>query len=449
MNRSGWIALSLVSLVCLLPGLGARAQTITRGPFLQQVEPFRIVVVWETAEPADGLVEYGPNETYGSSAPSQAGATHHEVAIEDLEPSTTYHYRVVSGAAESPGGVFATAVSGDEPFRFVVYGDNRSDGGDHSGHEAVVPSLTAEAPDFLINTGDMVETGILDSLWDRFFEIEADLLRDTPLFPTFGNHEQWDVDGQKYRALFALPPDDDGAEHTWYRFRYGNSLFLVLNTHDTLIGTEMSEAQRAWAADALSAAAADPDVRHVFVTCHHGPYSSSRHGGAAKVRDFLEGLPDADRIDAVFSGHDHCYERWDADSGLSGFVTGGGGAPLYGQDDPNAPYSLFYFEGHHYLVVEVAGDWVRICPMKPDGSPVEPCLESGDPPPACEAPSDCPEAEGGACPGAWDCLEGFCTWICDQDDDGPAGCGCGTTPPPAAALALLIVLALAARRRGY
>ncbi len=77
------------------------------------------LVSWSTNEPADGVVEYGPSETYGSSTPAEtAYATTHSRTIGGLAAATTYHYRVRSRDA---GG--NTAVSADGTFRTAAAPD--------------------------------------------------------------------------------------------------------------------------------------------------------------------------------------------------------------------------------------------------------------------------------------------------------------------------------------
>ena len=429
-----------------MPAFGA-AQTITRGPFLQKLGPDTITVVFETDVATDGRVQYGSGDSLELTA-TGSSATHHEITLTALEPSSTYSYRAGAGATQSAQAQFATAPDRDEPFRFVVYGDTRPDGDDHGLHQEVADAVAAELPDFVVHTGDLVENGSMDSDWDTFFQIEAALLRETPFFPLFGNHEQWDLEAAKYKALFALPSQPDGSEQTWYSFDYGNSRFIVLNTHDTLFGTEMSAAQLAWAEQTIAQAAAEPRVAHLFVFAHHGPYSSSKHGGAANIRDWLEGLPERDRIQLVFSGHDHNYERWEAASGLRGFVCGGGGAPLYSQDLEDEPYTRHFYKGNHHLTVEVAGDWVRVCPKAPDGAAIEACMEIGRPPISCQTQADCPSEAGGDCDGEWECTKQICSWYCTVEMDDPPGCDCASAQVSrSSGLFLLAFLLLVIRRR--
>ncbi|MBI4601843.1 MAG: DNRLRE domain-containing protein [Planctomycetes bacterium] len=56
-------------------------------------------VVWSTDEPADSLVDYGLDATYGSQASDASLVTSHAVDLTGLSESTTYHYRVTSSDA--------------------------------------------------------------------------------------------------------------------------------------------------------------------------------------------------------------------------------------------------------------------------------------------------------------------------------------------------------------
>jgi hypothetical protein len=69
-------------------------------------------VAWDTNEPADTQVEYGPDPRYGFNSPLQtARTTTHQVTLSGLTPNTLYHYRVKS--RDAAGGL---AVSGDFTF---------------------------------------------------------------------------------------------------------------------------------------------------------------------------------------------------------------------------------------------------------------------------------------------------------------------------------------------
>ena len=86
-------------------------------------------VVWATDEPADSLVEYGTDKSYGSEASSPSLTTSHVIDLTGLHPNTLYHYRVVS--ADASGN---SAASGDHTFRTLP--------ADHDAYVSEVPIVT-------------------------------------------------------------------------------------------------------------------------------------------------------------------------------------------------------------------------------------------------------------------------------------------------------------------
>ena len=76
-------------------------------------------ISWETDEPADSSVEYGPTRALGSLATSGSFLREHSILLEGLDPAMTYHFRVKSTDASlnRPGTSgtmnFTTAASPD------------------------------------------------------------------------------------------------------------------------------------------------------------------------------------------------------------------------------------------------------------------------------------------------------------------------------------------------
>jgi hypothetical protein len=184
--------------------------------------------------------------------------------------------------------------------------------------------------------------------------------------------------------MFGLPPHPPPG---WSSFDLGGVHFVVLDSNEM-----RNPEQRRWLVADL-AAAARRRARAVFAFCHEGPWSHALHGGERiMARDYAPLLA-AGRVDVLFSGHDHVYERGVGDTPagkLTYVVTGGGGAPLYdpvcsapgtpsgdgGAALPPCPAGVsFLAKTYHYLMVEVAGDRITLCPRRPDGTAVEPCLE--------------------------------------------------------------------------
>src|SRR5688572_24821182 len=195
------LAAALALLAAAAPGT-AWAEGFRKWPYLQNVSTTAITVMFETSGRTQAVVRYGPTREYGQAVRSGPSVLH-EVRLEGLEPSTLYHYEVDTGSARSPDRRFTTAATADEPFRFLIYGDNRTD---HDAHARVVHAMLSEDADLALNTGDMVHDGTDEGDWQVFFDVERRLLAETTMFPVIGNHEAIGAQGRAlFRRLFALP----------------------------------------------------------------------------------------------------------------------------------------------------------------------------------------------------------------------------------------------------
>jgi acid phosphatase type 7 len=339
-----------------------------KGPYLQDLAPTSITVMWQLdqAAPARITVE-GPG---GPRALDVAAARLGEATIDRLVPSSRYRYRVDT-AGHSWTGEFATApeVGADVPFSFIVMGDTRN-GVD--AHRRVVERIAQEVPDFVLGTGDMVDDGYRQDQWQQFFDVETPLLRDNVYFPAVGNHDRQGRGrtADSYRLYFSVP-DNGGDTSRYYGFSYAAARFLVLDSNE--YSYALSD-QTAWLERELIAARQDPAIHHVFAVMHHPPFSIALHGGNRDLRERWAPLFEKYQVTAVFSGHDHVYERAEH-NGIRYFVSGGGGAPLY----PRRPHpsavdldAVKRFErSFHFLRVAVTGSRVEVTGIRSDGTVIE------------------------------------------------------------------------------
>ncbi|RLC63773.1 MAG: hypothetical protein DRI01_04610 [Chloroflexi bacterium] len=138
-----------------VPDTLAQTGVITRGPYLQNVTPTSIMIVWETDQPTDSVVNYGLTTEYGSITSNVTFTTRHVITLEGLNPYTTYHYLVGNSTDNlSADSTLKTAASANQTsFSFAVYGDCRTRIAEH---QSVVDSIISVNPDFCINTGDLV-----------------------------------------------------------------------------------------------------------------------------------------------------------------------------------------------------------------------------------------------------------------------------------------------------
>ena len=293
-----------------------------------------------------------------------------EARIDALQPSSRYRYRVEVGDQKWEGE-FATAppVGKDVPFSFVVVGDSRNG---VEQHRRVIERMSQEVPDFVLGTGDMVDEGYREEQWQQFFDVENRLLRDNVYFPALGNHDRQGRGrtADAYRAYFSVPENGDNTER-YYAFTYASARFLVLDSN--AYSFALTD-QTAWLERELIAARQDPAIHHIFVVMHHPPYSISLHGGALDLRERWTPLFEKYQVSAVFSGHDHVYERAEH-NGLHYFVSGGGGAPLYPrrpQSNPVDVEAVKKFErALHYLRVTLTGNRIEVSAIRADGTTIE------------------------------------------------------------------------------
>src|SRR5687768_229909 len=159
-------ALALGVTAMAAPG-SAGADPFRKGPYLQNVTQSSVTVMWESDDRTSGEIRVVGGKTFAADADEL-----HEVVIDGLEPGHRYQYQVVCDGV-TIDGEFATAPEAGAPFSFVVFGDSRSQAGPHL---RVIERIRREVPDFILGTGDMVDSGANSAQWQEFFEIERELL---------------------------------------------------------------------------------------------------------------------------------------------------------------------------------------------------------------------------------------------------------------------------------
>ncbi|MFT3699654.1 MAG: metallophosphoesterase [Kofleriaceae bacterium] len=384
-------ALALV----LMTASAVAGPKMLKGPYLQDLAPESITVMWEMDEQVPAkLVLTGPG---GERTIDVEPAHIVEAKLDKLQPATRYRYKVLVSTKEGDDhweGEFATAPPNgkDVPFSFVVYGDSRNG---VEQHRRVIERVAQEVPDFVLGTGDMVDEGFRQDQWQQFFDIEGRLLRDNVYFPALGNHDRQGRGrtADTYRAYFSVP-ENGGDTERYYAFTYASARFLVLDSN--AYSFALTD-QTAWIERELIAARQDPTVKHVFVVMHHPPFSISLHGGNIDLRDRWTPLFEKYQVSAVFSGHDHVYERADHD-GIRYFVSGGGGAPLYPRRPKSNPIDVEAVKKFervlHYLRVTVTGNRIEVTGIRADGTVIETSTWTDGP----EAPAQVLKSAAGAPP---------------------------------------------------
>ncbi len=134
----------------------------------------------------------------------------------------------------------------------------------------------------------------------------------------------------------------------YYTFARNNVRFFVLDS------TQMDQQQVQWLDAALG------DAREDWKICyfHHPLYSNAaRHGSSFDLRVLLEPIFVRRGVNAVFSGHDHVYERVKPQKGIYYFVSGSAGQLRKGNMRPSPDETAAYFDqDQSFMLVEIAGD---------------------------------------------------------------------------------------------
>ncbi|GMV65570.1 MAG: hypothetical protein AMXMBFR75_13680 [Candidatus Hinthialibacteria bacterium] len=321
------------------------------GPYLQNFTPNSIVIMWETDKPCEGWVEYGSSTALGQKAEGVATCTH-EIEIKGLEPATRYYYKVVWEGGESDTTWFKTAPPiGHRNFRFVAYGDSRSDFVTHS---KIAQRIIEMDPAFVINSGDLVQRGQDYSQWKpQFFEPLQPLIKNVCIFTVLGNHEG---NAPQYYQYLSLPKN--GGNEAWWSTDIGNIHLVGLDSNAGYNATAPGSPQYEWLKNDL----ASTRQEWIIVTFHHPMFSFHPTRGVNQVRWDWQPLFQEMGVDLVLVGHDHHYGRTfpigpftnDPARGVVHITSGGGGANLYPVHDFG--YSAARRTTYNLVVLDVEGD---------------------------------------------------------------------------------------------
>jgi hypothetical protein len=218
---------------------------------------------------------------------------------------------------------------------------------------------------FVIMVGDNLYEGpaTAEDYRAKFEEPYAPLLAEgVQFFAALGNHddrqevnyEPFNMRGRRY-----------------YRFAPPGNLVARITTpvqFFALDSTYLDREQLGWLDAELAASPADWKI--VFL--HHPIYTSGRYRAAAFAnRSTLESTFRRRQVNAVFSGHEHIYQRTTLQNGIQYFISGGAGSLRPGDGAP-APYiARTYSANYHFMLVEIEGEAMHFQAISRTGATID------------------------------------------------------------------------------
>jgi predicted phosphodiesterase len=245
----------------------------------------------------------------------------------------------------APSSAAPTALpNADDSLKFCVLGDF---GTGSTAQYQLATQMAAVHKAFpfemCVLVGDNLYGGERPQDFQKKFEIPYKPLLDASVkfYASLGNH---DAREQRFYKLFNM----DGKLYYSYKAPKQDVRFFVLES------TYPVPAQITWLEEELKKSGEKWKIAYF----HHPLYSSAgRHGSDLQLRQTLEPLFTKYRVNVVFTGHDHIYERIKPQNGIVYFVAGSGGQLRAGDGRRAAPFSdLIVDSSQVFMVAEIAGD---------------------------------------------------------------------------------------------
>ncbi|MEN1943121.1 metallophosphoesterase family protein [Luteimonas sp. MJ293] len=301
------------------------------------------------------VVEADSSELHTPDVANDSRVMRHTVALQSLQPGTTYRYAIGDGGQWGEERSFSTGPAQAEPFSFIYMGDAQTG---LDGWGELVRKAHVEYPQaaFYVMAGDLVNWGERRDDWDWLFHNARGVYDSRPLVPAIGNHEVDQGRAELYVDQFDLPRNGpEGIEpERVYSMEYADTLFVVLDSNLD------PGSQVQW----LDATLGASDATWKFAVFHH-PLYSPRPGDRGQPEQKAAWAPVFEKhgVDLVLQGDDHAYLRTFpmrsdevVDSPADGpvYIMSVSGSKMYEQTD--APYVARRFTDiATYQVIDIDG----------------------------------------------------------------------------------------------
>jgi Calcineurin-like phosphoesterase len=226
--------------------------------------------------------------------------------------------------------------------RFAAIGDTGTGSREQYEIGQQMAAFRARFPfDFVIMLGDNIYGADTPADFRSKFELPYKPLLDggVKFYASLGNH---DNPTQRFYKLFNM----DGQRFYTFKPKAGVRFFALDSNY-------VDKPQLEWLEKELAASGSEWKICFF----HHPLYSSAaKHGSSMDLRALLEPIFMKYKVDAVFNGHDHSYERVKPQHGIYYFVSGSGGSLRKG-DLRRAEFTEAGFDqDFQFMLLEIDGD---------------------------------------------------------------------------------------------
>ena len=228
--------------------------------------------------------------------------------------------------------------------KFAILGDTGTGKSDQTAVANRLNSFRARFPfEFVLLLGDNMYGSDKPSDYVKKFEQPYKPLLDAGVrfYATLGNHD--DPNQRLYK-----PFNMNGERYYSYRpSLLGGVRFFALDSN------YMDPTQVQWLEKELAASGSDWKIAFF----HHPLYASGMHGSDDILRATLEPLFLKYGVNAVFTGHEHFYERIKPQKGIQYFVAGASAKLRRGDINDRSGLTAFgYDQGLTFMLIEIEGN---------------------------------------------------------------------------------------------
>lgn len=351
------------SLMCFLVGVFSKveaANIFSIAPYITVEDQGKLTFNFQTSETTFLDIHIKKSiETSGQASANTidfngtySSGTLNKLDLGTLKCGEGLNYSIASKSKiEMDNGLFSLPCEKEKPLYFGFMSDTQIKNG--SGQiratelSKTVEELRKDYPfSLVINAGDIVQHGGLETEWLNFFNTANVYLSKSYIMAAVGNHEYFESPSMdkappQFLKYFRHMQEEDEKNLGYAALDLGRINIFMINSNFASMSEQKIQQQWDWLEGKLKQAEAmnKPSI----ITMHHSAFSSSlehvREIPTRLRRDFVPMIEKYKNVKMVISGHLHLYER-SYKNGISYLVAGPSGGInnviTYGN-----PYSQF------------------------------------------------------------------------------------------------------------